>query len=74
MTTDAHPTSDALLPCPFCGSSAHFGGDRYSIYVACDSIDCYAAMGESYDRDGMDDHSFADEETAAKAWNRRTSR
>lgn len=69
--TDAHIPSDSLLPCPFCGSSAHFSGDRYSVYVACDSAECFAAVGECYDRDGMPDHCFADEEAAAKAWNRR---
>jgi hypothetical protein len=66
--------ADALLPCPFCGSSAHFGGDQKNgVYVACDSIDCFATMGECYDRDAMPDHSFSAEEQAATAWNRRVS-
>ena len=65
-------SKDTLLPCPFCGRSAHFGGTETSVYVACDSGDCFAAMGECYDRDAMPDHCFADEEAAAAAWNRRS--
>ena len=71
--TEELRTKDSLLPCPFCGSPAHFGGDEKSVYVACDSIDCFAAVGECYDRDAMPEHSFADEEAAAAAWNRRVS-
>lgn len=69
--SDTHIPSDSLLPCPFCGSSAHFSGDSHSVYVACDSHDCFAAVGECYDRDGMPDHCFEDEAKAAAAWNRR---
>jgi hypothetical protein len=36
------------------------------------SIDCYAALGEVYDRDAMPDHHFAEMEDAIAAWNRRT--
>lgn len=64
-----------LKKCPFCGSSAHFGGDsdgevRYGIYVACD--ECFCAVGEGYDRYAMPDHVFPDEESAARAWNNRS--
>lgn len=70
MTTQ--PTSDALLPCPFCGKEAQINGEeRYGFCVACDDIGCYATVGEGYDRVAMPSHSFATEADAIIAWNRR---
>lgn len=66
------PTEEKLLPCPFCGAEAHFGGDERSVYVACDS--CFAAVGECYDRDGVPDHCFSDDKAASNAWNQRISK
>lgn len=61
-----------LLPCPFCGAEAVLRDyTPYGFYVACNSVDCYAAVGEGYDRDAMPDHQFDSAERAAEAWNRR---
>jgi hypothetical protein len=68
----AEKDEDELLPCPFCGDCAGiFGDESGGFYVACFSISCHCAFGEGYDRDAMPDHSFATEELAAEAWNRR---
>lgn len=64
--------SETLKPCPFCGGEAALNGDSgCGFYVACTSRDCYAAIGEGYDRDAMPDHSFFDEDLAIAAWERR---
>lgn len=62
-----------LLPCPFCGTDAMIqeGDGRY--YAVCNSIECYCALGEAYDRDAMPNHIFYDAETAASAWNKRAA-
>lgn len=74
MSENIHLSKDeSLLPCPFCGASARIGGTETMFYVACDSIDCYCCVGESYDRDAMPDHSFASEHDAIAAWNRRAA-
>lgn len=43
------------------------------VYVACQSPDCWCAMGEAYDRDAMPDHQFISEANAIAAWNRRSN-
>jgi hypothetical protein len=66
----------ALLPCPFCGGDGSIEGydeGKYGYYVACISVECYATVGEGYDRDAMPDHQFATIELAAAAWNMRTT-
>jgi phage/plasmid primase-like uncharacterized protein len=69
--------SERLKPCPFCGNGAHVRDDDENyrgagFCVVCDSVDCFAALGEGYDRDAMPEHRFATEEEAIEAWNRRT--
>lgn len=63
----------SLLACPFCGNADPYvieSGERF--YVACGSPDCYAALGEIWDRDAMPEHQFETSEDAIAAWNRRT--
>ncbi len=60
-----------LLPCPFCGNHAHVSEGGHKYYVACDSSDCYCAVGEAYDRDAMPEHMFYEAEAAIAAWNKR---
>lgn len=55
--------------------------DRESYYVRCDERtpgrlphrQCFAAMGENYDRDAMPEHMYSTAEDAAFAWNQRAS-
>lgn len=64
--------TDELKPCPFCGNiRCSVIGDDEAYYVACGSRDCYAALGEVYDRDAMPEHAFKTQEDAIKAWNTR---
>lgn len=63
-----------LKPCPFCGSKASLcsPADRHGrFYVACMGSDCWCAMGEYYDPDGMPDHRYYTDEQAIEAWNTR---
>lgn len=56
-----HAGSPALLPCPFCGSSASMRhGARYGHWVQCDK--CGAGHPLAFDT----------EADAARAWNRRS--
>lgn len=68
--------SEELKPCPFCGSGAHVSGGRVfgsgGFYVACDAVDCFAAVGEAYHHDEPQ-HCFHNEDVAIAAWNRRSS-
>ena len=61
------PTSDELLPCPFCGGEAvvRRGNVSKLYYVRCSNIEC-AALPIT---DG-----FSTEGQAARAWNRRAER
>lgn len=65
--------SDKLLPCPFCGGPARVLGDDGKFYAICVGEDCYAAIGERYDRDAMPDHFYLNQEDAASAWNTRSN-
>ena len=69
----ADAVTQGLKPCPFCGSAANVieSGERF--YVACDSLDCFCAFGEIWDRDAMADHQFATRDEAIAAWNTRAS-
>lgn len=60
-----------LRRCPFCKGRARSveGGRRY--YVACETPECFCALGERYDRDAMPDHAFETRVDAEKTWNRR---
>ena len=67
-------SEQALLPCPFCGHDAVLRDDSGSaggFYVACTFLDCFATMGEGYDRDAMPDHAYMNAEDAIYAWNTR---
>lgn len=68
-----------LLPCPFCGGAARTQDDGEGdagCYVACQSVDCFAVVGEGYDLDAMPNHAFKWDDRVANAiaaWNRRSS-
>ena len=51
--------SEILKPCPFCGSPAHSGHQRYGWFVECD-VPCGGFMGFNQT-----------EESAVKDWNTR---
>lgn len=69
--------SNELKPCPFCGHRADiFGDDNDGYCVQCRAPEnrdgnCFAAMGENYDRSAMPEHMYPTAEDAAAAWNRR---
>ena len=74
MFATYHPhemdTSDTLLPCPFCGSPGAFddgnrrvAGERYQVAACCSNTSCGVRTPRHY-------HT---RETAAVAWNRRTT-
>jgi hypothetical protein len=58
-----------LLPCPFCGSSAHITEEDRRFFAGCDT--CFCAVGEAYDGCAMPNHCFYEAEQAAEAWNAR---
>ncbi len=62
-----------LRRCPFCGSRATVAddGDGKRWYATCLNLDCFCALGERYDRDGMPEHHFHTKTDAEKAWNKR---
>lgn len=65
---------DELKPCPFCGSHAKvLGSDENNegFYASCMGDNCWATVGENYDRDAMPDHMFRTEEIATTTWNTR---
>lgn len=63
-----------LKPCPFCGGKARAMSDDGRWYVACvGTDDCYAALGEAYDKYGDADHNYYQRDIAEAAWNARAS-
>lgn len=68
---DPQDKPTCLLPCPFCGDSAHTTDHDGMWYVTCNGDDCYCVVGEGYDRDAMPQHAFNSETDAVTAWNRR---
>jgi len=76
--TSTHDTApiaaqiEALAPCPFCGGTdprLEEEGERF--FIACQSVECFCALGEGYDRDATSDHCFPTAEHAIAAWNTR---
>lgn len=64
-----------LLPCPFCGEAGRLEGYAGNGFcVVCTGTNCYAAMGEGYDRDAMPDHAYSTAEAAIDSWNTRVSK
>lgn len=62
----------SLKKCPFCYAKATIIGTDNDRYCAvCTSGNCFASLGERYDRDAMPDHVFASIKEAAMAWNSR---
>jgi hypothetical protein len=74
MSEPASLSEERLKPCPFCGGDAivRDADEHTQFYVACQTLDCYCCVGESYDRDAMPDHVFRSAEDAAAAWNHRS--
>lgn len=70
MMETLEKTKLRLKSCPFCGDKATIQGEEM-FYACCTSGNCFASLGERYDRDAMPDHIFYSRVEAAAAWNKR---